>query len=147
MRAEPVLIVDDNPTNLKLVRTLLAGDEYEIRTASDGREALDVLTKFHPRLILMDIQMPGMNGLELTRLLKSDSRTRDIIVVAITAYAIPGDEARMLKAGCSGYVTKPIDTRTLPSTVKGHLGRGRRQSRRPRPGTTTTCWQNVEIPF
>jgi two-component system, cell cycle response regulator DivK len=129
MRAEPVLIVDDNPTNLKLVRTLLAGDEYEIRTASDGREALDVLTKFHPRLILMDIQMPGMNGLELTRLLKSDSRTRDIIVVAITAYAIPGDEARMLKAGCSGYVTKPIDTRTLPSTVKGHLGA--RQAAKP----------------
>src|SRR5262245_36497993 len=74
---DSLLIVDDNPLNVKLLRTLLAGDEYEIRTASNGQEALEILTQFHPRLILMDIQMPGMNGLELPRLLKSDSRTRD----------------------------------------------------------------------
>lgn len=144
MLAEPVLIVDDNPTNLKLVRTLLTGEEYEIRTASDGRQALEVLSKFHPRLILMDIQMPGMNGLELTRLLKADSRTRDITVVAVTAYAIPGDEERILNAGCSGYVTKPIDTRTLPATVKRHLGA--RQAAKPmlQPGDYHDLWRNVE---
>jgi CheY-like chemotaxis protein len=122
VRRDPILVVDDNPMNLKLVRILLASEGYEVRTASDGEEALKVLACFHPRLILMDIQLPGMDGLELTRLLKSDPAQRDIIVVALTAYAMTGDEERARKAGCEGYVTKPIDTRTLPATVNQHLG-------------------------
>ena len=122
MGGDPLLIVDDNPVNLKLVRTVLAADGYNIRTAADGPEAFKVLAKFRPRLILMDIQLPGANGFELTRRLKSDPATRDIIVVAITAYAMPGDEERAHSAGCSGYITKPVDTRTLPATVRLHLG-------------------------
>jgi two-component system, cell cycle response regulator DivK len=122
MGGDPVLIVDDNPVNLKLVRAVLAAEGYEIRTAGDGLEATTVLAQFRPRLILMDLQLPGENGFELTRRLKADSATRDIIVVAVTAYSIPGDEEKAQLAGCSGLITKPLDTRTLPAAVKLHLG-------------------------
>jgi CheY-like chemotaxis protein len=114
---EPILIVDDNPANLKLVRMLLDGDGYEVRTASDAEEALAVLAGFRPRLILMDLQLPGMDGLTLTRRLKSDPATRDIYVLALTAFAMKGDEERALAAGCDGYVAKPIDTRSLPHQI------------------------------
>jgi two-component system cell cycle response regulator DivK len=122
MGSEPVLLVDDNPVNLKLMRAVLAPDGYEIRTAGDGPEVDRVLTEFRPRLILMDVQLPGADGFELTRRLKSDPATRDIIVVACTAYTMPGDEEKAHASGCSGYITKPVDTRTLPATVKLHLG-------------------------
>jgi two-component system, cell cycle response regulator DivK len=122
MSADPVLIVDDNPVNLKLMRAVLAPDGYEIRTAGDGPEVAKVLSEFRPRLILMDVQLPGSDGFELTRRLKSDPATRDIIVVACTAYTMPGDEEKAQASGCSGYITKPVDTRTLPATVKLHLG-------------------------
>ncbi len=122
MTGDPVLIVDDNPVNVKLVRAVLAADGYDIRTATDGPEAWTVLKQFRPRLILMDIQLPGTDGFELTRRLKLDPATRDIIVLAITAYAMPGDEEKAYTAGCSGYLTKPVDTRTLPATVKLHMG-------------------------
>jgi len=122
MGGDPVLIVDDNPVNLKLVRAVLAADGYDIRTAADGAEAWTVLEKFRPRLILMDLQLPGADGFELTRRLKLDPATRDIVVLAITAYAMPGDEEKAYTAGCSGYLTKPVDTRTLPATVKLHMG-------------------------
>jgi CheY-like chemotaxis protein len=122
MGSDPVLIVDDNPVNLKLMRAVLAPDGYEIRTAGDGPEVVRVLAEFRPRLILMDVQLPGADGFELTRRLKSDPATRDIIVVACTAYSMPGDEEKAQASGCSGYITKPVDTRTLPATVKLHLG-------------------------
>ena len=115
--------MDDNPTNLKLVRVLLSAEGYEVRTAMDAEEALAVIREFQPRLILMDIQLPGMDGLTLTRKLKADPETRDTIVVAVTAYAMKGDEARALAAGCDGYIAKPIDTRTLPKTLARFLGR------------------------
>ena len=119
----PILIVDDNPVNLKLVRVLLATEGYDVRTAADAEEALVVLQTFHPRLILMDIQLPGMDGLELTRRLKSDPATRDAIVVALTAYAMKGDEERALSAGCDGYIPKPINTTLLPEIVAEYLTR------------------------
>ena len=122
MGGDPLLIVDDNPVNVKLVRAVLAADGYDIRTAADGAEAWTVLEQFRPRLILMDVQLPGADGFELTRRLKLDPATRDIIVLAITAYAMPGDEEKAYTAGCSGYITKPVDTRTLPATVKLHMG-------------------------
>ena len=121
MGGAPVLIVDDNPVNLKLVRAVLAADGYDIRTAADGAEAWTVLEQFRPRLILMDVQLPGADGFELTRRLKLDPATRDIVVLAITAYAMPGDKEKAYTAGCSGYLTKPVDTRTLPATVKLHM--------------------------
>jgi CheY-like chemotaxis protein len=114
---EPILIVDDNPVNLKLIRVLLKGEGYDVRTATDAPGALEVLASFSPRLILMDIQLPGTDGLTLTRQLKDDPRHRDIKVVALTAYAMKGDEEKALRAGCEGYITKPIDTRLLCSVI------------------------------
>jgi two-component system cell cycle response regulator DivK len=100
---------------------LLAGEGYTVRTAGDGGEALAVLREFAPRLILMDIQLPGMDGLALTRKLKADSATSDTLIVGLTAYAMKGDEERVLAAGCDGYVAKPIDTRTFPALVARYL--------------------------
>jgi two-component system cell cycle response regulator DivK len=121
MPGEPILIVDDNVMNLKLIRVLLAGEGYEVRVASDAAEALAVLRTFHPRMILMDIQLPGIDGLELTRRLKAAPETRNVIVLALTAYAMKGDAQRMLEAGCDGYIAKPIDTREFPATVARFL--------------------------
>jgi two-component system, cell cycle response regulator DivK len=121
MAGEPILVVDDNATNMKLLRVLLASQGYDVRTAGDASDAMEVIKGFRPRLILMDIQLPGMSGLELTSLLKADPATRDIIIVAITAYAMKGDEEKARRAGCDGYISKPIDTRTLASVIERHL--------------------------
>jgi CheY-like chemotaxis protein len=131
MAGEPVLIVDDNAVNLKLVRVLLAGEGYDVRTATSADEALAVLEGFRPRLILMDIQLPGMDGLELTRRLKADPAMRGIRIVALTAYAMKGDEEKALAVGCDGYIPKPIDTRTLPDLVARHLSAGAPADSRP----------------
>jgi CheY-like chemotaxis protein len=123
---EPILIVDDNPTNLKLVRVLLEGAGYAVRVALDADDALAVLHDFRPRLILMDIQLPGMDGLTLTRMLKANPSQRDIIILGLTAYAMKGDEERILAAGCDGYIAKPLDTRTLAGVIASYLdGAGR----------------------
>jgi CheY-like chemotaxis protein len=121
MAGEAILIVDDNPTNMKLVRILLASEGYDVRAASDAEEALNILKEFSPRMILMDIQLPGIDGLELTRRLKSDPATRDITIIGLTAYVMKGDKERILAAGCDGYIPKPIDTRTLPQLVEEYL--------------------------
>jgi CheY-like chemotaxis protein len=121
MAGERILIVEDHPANLKLLSFLLVSRGYEVRTATNAREALETLESFVPRLILMDVQLPGMDGLELTRCLKSDPRTRAIFVVAVTADAMKGDEQKARDAGCDGYVTKPIDTRRLPQIIEEYL--------------------------
>ncbi len=121
MTAEPILVVDDNPQNLKLARVLLAAEGYEVRTAVDAEAALVVLESFLPRLILMDLQLPGMDGLELTRRLKADPARRRILVIALTAYAMKGDEELALAAGCDGYLAKPIDTDALAALVAARL--------------------------
>jgi CheY-like chemotaxis protein len=121
MAREPILIVDDNPINLKLLRITLKVAGYDVQTAVDAEQAMSVLAAFRPRLVLMDLQLPGMDGLELTRRLKADPATRDAIIVAVTAYAMKGDKERAFDAGCDGYVTKPIDTDTLPGLVARYL--------------------------
>ncbi len=121
MAAEPILIVDDTPVNLKLTRILLVSEGYEAVTAGTAEEALELLRSFHPQLILTDLQLPGMDGLELTRRIKRDPALHDIVVVALTAYAMAGDERKAFDAGCDGYITKPINTRTLGSRVRGYL--------------------------
>jgi CheY-like chemotaxis protein len=121
---EPILVVDDNPQNLKLTRVILASEGYEVKTAVDAEDALRILESFAPRLILMDIQLPGMDGLELTRRIKADPRRRDTIVIALTAYAMKGDDERAFAAGCDGYMSKPIDTDALARVVAEHLARG-----------------------
>lgn len=117
----PILIVDDNPSNTKLLAFLLSTKGYEVRTAANATEALTALAEWMPRLILMDIQLPGIDGLTLTRQLKADPRTSGIPIIAATAYAMKGDEERALQAGCSGYITKPIDTRQLPLDIERFL--------------------------
>lgn len=121
MAGEPILVVDDNPLNLKLTRILLAGEGYQVRTAVNAWEALEALKTLHPRLILMDIQLPGRDGLDLTRQLKADPAMHDVVILALTAYAMKGDQERAREAGCDGYVAKPIDTRSLPELIRGYL--------------------------
>jgi two-component system, cell cycle response regulator DivK len=118
MPRDGILVVDDNVANLKLARVLLEGCGYQVRTAIDAEDAQRVLTEFSPRLILMDIQLPGMDGLEFTRLLKLDSATQHVAVVALTAYAMKGDEERALAAGCDAYISKPIDVEELPKAIE-----------------------------
>jgi CheY-like chemotaxis protein len=129
MKRARILLVEDNPSNSKLARLLLEREGHEVRVAVDADEALNQLQTFVPELILMDIQLPGMDGLTLTRKLKSEPRTRDIPVVAMTAYAMKGDEARALAAGCQGYITKPIDTRHFAGDVLGHLSAAAERSK------------------
>ena len=121
MDAGPILIVDDNPANLKLIRVLLTGEGYQVQTAADSQEALAAIATVRPRLILMDLQLPGIDGIELTRRLKADPATKDIRIVALTAYAMKGDEEKARAVGCEGYITKPIDTRAMPGLVAGYL--------------------------
>jgi two-component system, cell cycle response regulator DivK len=123
MAGEPILIVDDTPVNLKLTRILLVNEGYKVLTAASAEEALELLRSFHPVLILADVQLPGMDGLELTRRVKQTEGMRDILVVALTAFAGKGDEQRAIDAGCDGYITKPIDTRALGDRIREILNR------------------------
>jgi CheY-like chemotaxis protein len=123
MAGERILIVDDNAINLKLVAYLMKANGYTVETALDAESAIVAIRTHHPDVILMDIQLPGIDGLELTRRLKADPETRDIVIVAVTAYAMKGDQAKALAAGCDDYITKPIDTRTLPETIARHLAK------------------------
>lgn len=121
MAGEPILVVDDNDVSLELVRDLLEDQGYRVRVAIDANDAIAVLHDFRPRLILMDIQLPGMDGLTLTRMLKANPSMRDIRIVGLTGYAMAGDEERILAAGCDGYMAKPIDTRRLPGVISSML--------------------------
>ncbi len=124
MAAEPILVVDDNAANLKLARVLLRTEGFEVRAAAGAGEALEILASFRPRLILMDIQLPGVDGLELTRRLKADPALRPIKIVALTAYAMKGDREKALAAGCDGYIPKPLDVASLADTIRSYLDEG-----------------------
>jgi CheY-like chemotaxis protein len=118
---DAILIVDDNEMNVKLLRWVLEKNGYEVHTASDARTARAALRTLRPKLVLMDIQLPDVDGLQLTRELKADPGLRDIPVVAVTSYAMKGDEQKSLDAGCDGYITKPIDTRQFPLDIQKFL--------------------------
>jgi len=124
MSAPCVLIVDDNAMNIDLVSFVLDAGGFKVESVQDPRLAVAHIAQSRPDVILMDVQMPGIDGLELTRRLKSDPATRDIVVVAFTAYAMKGDEARLRSAGCDAYVSKPIDVATFAQTVRSHLRAG-----------------------
>lgn len=119
-----ILIVDDNPTNLKLVAYVMKTAGFVVTTASDAEAALAQVREAAPQAILMDLQLPGIDGLELTRRLKADPATRAIAIIAVTAFAMKGDRDKALAAGCDAYVTKPIDTRTLPELVSRYVAGG-----------------------
>jgi len=116
-----ILIVDDNAINLKLAAEVLFAEGCEVTRAIDAENALRVLAELIPDLILMDIGLPGMDGLTLTRLIKADPRLCRVPVVALTAYAMRGDDLKAVEAGCDGYITKPIDTRKLITQVASIL--------------------------
>ena len=120
-RSESILVVDDEPANLKLLTVLLSRHGYHVHEATTGEEALEMVAKIRPRLVLADIQLPGMDGLEMTRRLKSNPETKDTVVVAVTAFAMKGDEQKALDAGCDGYITKPIDVTSLPRVLRTYL--------------------------
>ncbi len=120
---QTILVVDDAPVNLKLMRLLLTHEGYKVRATEHAEDALRMLSEFRPELVLTDIRMPGMDGLELTRRIKADPRTRDVRVVALTACAMEDDRARALEAGCEDYIAKPVDSATLAARVRELLAR------------------------
>ena len=117
MNAHKILIVDDNAMNVELMSCVLEDDVFNVESASDAKEALARIDSFVPDLILMDMHLPGMDGLQLTRFIKSNLALRHIVIIAFTASAMKGDEAKMLNAGCDGYLSKPIDVDTIAATI------------------------------
>jgi len=116
-----VLIIEDNPANMTLATFLLQSAGHSVLAATDAETGLTLARAEQPDLVLMDIQLPGMDGLEATALLKADEATRDIPVVALTALAMKGDEARIRAAGCDGYIAKPLAYRDFLATISSHL--------------------------
>ena len=118
-----ILVVDDNEVNLKLAHEILAARDYDIISAVRGDQAVDIASARRPALILLDMRLPDIDGLEVLRRLRSLPETKDIPVVAMTAQAMAGDRERFLAAGCDGYISKPISLRTLYAEVERHLAR------------------------
>jgi two-component system cell cycle response regulator DivK len=116
-----VLVVEDNPANMTLATFLLQSVGHSVLPATDAESGLTLARSEQPDLILMDIQLPGMDGLQATALLKADETTRDIPVIALTALAMKGDEARIRAAGCDGYIGKPLAYRDFLATIASHL--------------------------
>lgn len=129
--ARRVLVVDDNPVNLKLACEILESEGYTVDRAEDAEQAVLAIAAALPDLILMDIALPGMDGLTLTRKLRDEGKCVGVPIVALTAFAMKGDDAKAREAGCDGYITKPIDTRRFPSQVAEFLGRAGTPERPP----------------
>ncbi|MBI5570339.1 MAG: response regulator [Desulfomonile tiedjei] len=121
MAGERILVVEDNRPNMELVTALLEAAECEVLQAWTAEDGIRIAGALQPALILMDISLPGMDGLTATAALKQDPRTKHIPVVALTAHAMKGDEDKALSAGCSGYIAKPIDTRAFPKKITEYL--------------------------
>ena len=126
MSNSTILVIDDSLINLKLQRLLLSGEGFQVRTATSAVEALKLLETFTPSLILTDVQMPGMDGLEFVRKLRGIPETKGIPVIAISAHAMAGDDLKAMQAGCTAYVTKPVDTRNLPILIRELMDENRR---------------------
>jgi CheY-like chemotaxis protein len=117
MREKKVLVIEDNHLNMKLIRSLLEIGKYRCLEAGDAETGLKIAAEVKPDLILMDIQLPGMDGLTATRHIKQDDGLKHIPVIALTSYAMKGDEEKAKEAGCEGYITKPVDTRKFLKSV------------------------------
>ena len=117
-----ILVVEDNELNMKLFHDLLEAHGYNILQTKDGMEALDIAREHHPDLILMDIQLPEVSGLEVTKWLKEDPELKAIPVVAVTAFAMKGDEERIREGGCEAYLSKPISVSKFIETIRDFLG-------------------------
>lgn len=125
MAGERILLVEDNPQNRRLTQFLLHSHGYRVYEATTGEEALELARIHRPEIILMDLQLPGVDGYAVTRRLKRDAATAGIPIVALTAYAMQGDREKALAAGCDGYITKPIDTKGFPAAVQRYLALAR----------------------
>lgn len=121
--SELILLVEDNEVNRRLVNVLLRSRNYRVVEAASAAEALHILRTERPDLILMDIQLPDDDGLDVTRMIKADPATHDIPVVAVTSYAMKGDREKALAVGCVGYITKPIDKATFLDDIGAFLER------------------------
>ena len=121
MSAEKILIVEDNPLNMRLMRMTLRGKGYTLIEASNGEEALDKAVKEKPDLIIMDMQLPTISGVEATQRLRKIPELSRISVIAVTAYAMKGDQEKFIEAGCDAYLSKPINTRELPGFIENML--------------------------
>ena len=121
-RVKQVLIVEDNELNMKVFHDLLFADGYATIQTRNGMDALGLAREHRPDLILMDIQLPEVSGLEVTKWLKEDDELRDIPVVAVTAFAMKGDEERIRQGGCEAYISKPISIGTFIATVRQFIG-------------------------
>ena len=121
MSTKTVLVIEDNELNMKLVRSLLQLENYNILEAENAETGMLFARDHRPDLILMDIQLPGMDGIEATLSIKGDPNLKDIPIVALTSYAMQGDEEKAKDAGCAAYITKPIDTRVFLETIGQYL--------------------------
>ncbi len=121
MRPDRVLVIDDNAINVELAAFVLEAAGFEVGVAADAAQARSRIASFQPDVALVDIQLPGMDGLSLVRLLKSQAATAELLLIAFTAFAMKGDEAKMRAAGCDGYIAKPIDVATFASQVRDPL--------------------------
>jgi two-component system cell cycle response regulator DivK len=119
-----ILVVEDNPMNMELVVYLLEANGIEVTQAFDGLEALEILKKSNFDLILLDIQLPGMDGMEVLKNIKGNPTLQYMSVVALTAHAMQGDEQKFIDAGCIGYISKPIDVFHFPGTVRSFVSKG-----------------------
>ena len=118
-----ILIVEDNEINLKLIRTVLKAKGFLLAEARDGEEALKSLVSERPDIILMDIQIPKIDGLEVTRRIRRMDDFKDRLIIALTAHAMEGDREKILEAGCDGYIAKPINTRTFNDEIEAILAK------------------------
>jgi CheY-like chemotaxis protein len=116
-----IVAVDDNPVNLKLVSDLLEIEGYRVLRCVDAEDALTTIEREIPVLVLMDIGLPGTDGMQLTKIIKAKPALRNVIIIALTAFAMKSDKEKVLAAGCDGYITKPIDTRKFTSEVEAYL--------------------------
>ena len=117
MGDKSILVIEDNELNMKLVRGLIKIGKYRMLEAIDAESGIQLIRDQRPDLVLMDLQLPGMDGLSATKIIKKDPALKDIPIVALTSYAMQGDEERALAAGCTGYIAKPIDTRKFLETI------------------------------
>ncbi|KKO18208.1 MAG: response regulator [Candidatus Brocadia sp.] len=116
-----VMVVEDNEKNRKLMRVVLKSKGYNVIEATTGEEALNLLKNQKPNIIMMDIQLPGIDGLTLIKQIKADAMTKEIPIIAVTAYAMKGDEQKILDTGCEAYMSKPINTQELPIIIEKYI--------------------------
>lgn len=128
---EKILVVEDNPQNMRLIEMTLRAKDYTLLKATDGEEALEMAARERPDLILLDIRLPKMSGLEVTRRLRETPAFSHTPIIGLTAYAMKGDKEKVIESGCDAYLSKPINTRELPGMIAEMLSQKRQDNPEP----------------